>query len=159
MDKFERFTKKYTQAPWRNEMQFIGVFSLALVLAALVAGLYLSVSARVTAVGREIQSMQRTIEALDRQIEDTQSRLAILTSASEMEKRAKSLGFEPIQPDQVMYLPVPEFAERPSPVLAPYTEPPIVSAPVIPPEYTESIFDWLSRQSGQIATSLMGVQR
>ncbi|MGB2910232.1 MAG: hypothetical protein WBB55_06595, partial [Anaerolineales bacterium] len=64
-------------------MQFIGLFSLFLVFIALVAGIYLNVSARTAKVGRDIQYMKKQIETLDREIEDKQSQLAYLLSDRE----------------------------------------------------------------------------
>ena len=146
MDRLESFTQTYTQAPWRKQLQIIGLFSLFLVFIALIAGIYLSVSARTATMGREIQRMQEQIDTLDQEIEDLNSDLAFILSAGEMEKRAQDLGFEPIQTDQVLYIVVPDYAGRQPAVLAPYSSRSVVSAPVVPAQYTESLFDWLKRQ-------------
>lgn len=146
MDRLEDFAQTYSQAPWRKQLQLIGLFSLVLVFIGLVAGIYLNVSARAATVGREIQSMQDDIEVLDLEIEDLQSQLASILSASEMEARARALGYEPVEPDQVLYLTVSGYIERQPAVLAPYSERAVVSAPVLPREYTESVFEWLKRQ-------------
>ena len=72
MDRLEDFAQAYSQAPWRKQLQIIGLFSLILVFGALVAGIYLNVSARAATAGRDIQSKQEEIEALDLEIEDLQ---------------------------------------------------------------------------------------
>jgi cell division protein FtsL len=135
----------YQQAPWRKQMQFIGLFALVLVIIALIAGMYLSVSARTTAVGRDIQEMERKISALDQEIEDLQAKLAFLTSAGEMSKRARDKGFKSVPDDRVVYLPVQGYIERQPAVLASYTRHPLISAAAIPPQYIESLFEWLAR--------------
>lgn len=142
----QTYAQAYTQAPWRKQLQLIGVFSLVLVFIALVAGVYLSVSARAAAAGREIQAMQAEIDNLDRDIEDLESQLAFLQSTGEMEKRVKSMGFKPVAPEEIVYLNVPGYTYRQSAVLAPVSERPLVSAPTTPPEYTESLLEWMQRE-------------
>ena len=146
MNRLEDFAQAYSQAPWRKQLQIIGLFSLILVFIALIAGIYLNVSARAATVGRDIQSKQDAIELLDLEIEDLQSQLAMILSWPAMDARARAMGFQPVGPEDVLYLPVPGYVERQPAVLAPYTERPIVDAPVLPPEYTESLFEWLNRQ-------------
>lgn len=135
----------YQQAPWRKQMQFIGLFALILVIIALIAGMYLSISARTTAAGREIQDLEKQISELEQEIEDLQAKLAFLTSAGEMSRRAREKGFKPLPADQVVYLPVQGYIERQPAVLASYTRQPLASAAAIPPQYTESLFNWLAR--------------
>ena len=146
MNRLEDFAQTYSQAPWRKQLQIIGLFSLALVFIALVAGIYLNVSARAAAVGRDIQSKQEQIEILDLEIEDLQSQLALILSWPAMDERAQAMGFQLVSPDDVLYLPVQGYVERQPAVLAPNTERAIVDAPMLPPEYTESLFEWLGRQ-------------
>ena len=153
MDQLESFAQAYSQAPWRKQLQIIRLFSLILVLSALIAGVYLNVSARAAKIGREIQSMQAEIDGLDQEIEDSQSRLAFLMSSTEMQKRAENLGFQPIATDQVLYVNVPGYLGRQTVTLAPYTNRELVSAAGIPVEYTESLFEWLARQAVQLAPS------
>ncbi|MBN2550580.1 MAG: hypothetical protein JXB15_15555 [Anaerolineales bacterium] len=146
MDRLDNFAHTYTQAPWRKQFQIMGLFLLGVVLAALVAAVYLTVSARTAAAGREIQYMDYKIGGLNTDIEDLQAQLALILSSEEMEKRARSLGFEPVSADDIVYLAIPGYVEAQPAVLAPYLARTVVSAPVTPAEYTESIFTWLSRQ-------------
>ena len=158
MDQLENITKAYSQAPWRRQWQIIGLVSLVLVLIAMIAGIYLNISAQATAVGRDIQSMQATTIAVDRENEDLQSRLALILSSTEMEARAVSLGFMPIPPDQILYLNVPGYEERQPVVLAPSNERNVIGARYMPPEYTESIFEWLAVRVRQWYSSMIEVQ-
>lgn len=154
MDKLEGFAQSYAQAPWRKQLQIIGLFSLGLVALALVAGIYLTVSARAAAVGRDIQEKQRSITIIDREIEDLQAQLALILSSAEMEARANKLGFEPLAPDQIVYLDIPGLAERPTAELAPASQRSAPPAPGMPPEYTESLFTWLRRSVNEAYASL-----
>jgi hypothetical protein len=146
MDRLENLAQSYTQAPWRRQLQMIGLFSLVLVFIALVAGIYLNVSARTAKMGRDIQAAQRDIDELNQEIENLQSQLAFMLSASEMENRARNLGFIEMQPDYAIYVVVPGYVERQPAVLAPHTGRAVVSAPVLPDEYTESLFEWARRR-------------
>jgi hypothetical protein len=147
MDQFENLARTYSQAPWRRQLQVIALFLLIVVLIALVAGVYLSISAKSTAVGRDIQAMQSEIAKFDRENEDLQSQLAKILSSSQMEMRAENLGFVEVPPDQIVYLNVPGYVERQPVILAPSNERQVISAVSIPPEYTESIFEWLARKA------------
>jgi hypothetical protein len=145
MDRLETLAQTYTQAPWRRQLQLIGLFSLFLTLIGLVAGVYLSVSAKAALSGRDIQNKQAQIEIIDRDIEDSASRLAAILSSDDMEARAIKMGFQTIQPDQVVYMKIPGYTERDGVILAPVSPPQVVGAVVTPPEYTESIFTWMRR--------------
>lgn len=158
MNHLENLAQTYAQAPWRRQLQFIGLFLLLLVSIALVAGIYLNVSAKTAAVGREIQSMQDQIEDLDREIEDLQSQLATVLSSSEMEARALKMGFAPLAADQTVYLKIPGYAARQPAVLAPNTQRTLVSAPVLPAQYTESLLDWARRQLENLPNLLSEVK-
>jgi cell division protein FtsL len=158
MERIEEFTQTYSQAPWRMQLQIIGLFSLVLVIIALIASIYLNVSARAATVGRDIQDMQDQIVAEDREIEDLQSQLASILAAPNMESRAINLGFEFVDPEEVVYLAVPGYMERQPAVLAPYSERTVVSAPITPPEHTEPLFDWLKRQFVIISNKIVEAQ-
>jgi cell division protein FtsB len=138
-------------------MQIIGLFLLILVFIALVAGIYLNVTARTASVGREIQSMQAKIEKLEQANADLQSQLAFLVSAGEMEKRASDLGFRRIETEETLFVVVPEYVVRQPASLAPAPGPVVAGAQMVPPEYTESIFDWLSRQTFQLPLPVLKV--
>jgi len=159
MDRLENFAQTYSQAPWRKQLQIIGLFFSALVFLALVAGIYLNVSARAATTGREIQELQKTSEEVVREIEDLRSRLALVRASSEMETRATNMGFELVEPDQMVYLKIPGYAEKQTPSLAPYSERFIVGAPAVPPEYTESLFSWVKRQVNRIYLDFFEVER
>lgn len=142
MNHLENLAQTYSQAPWRKQLQFIGLFSLFLVSAALVAGIYLSISAKSAAVGRDIQAMQGDIEEIDRDIEDLQSQLATVLSSTSMEARALQLGFTSLSAEQTVYLKIPGYTARQPVTLAPNPQRALVSAPVLPAQYTESLLDW-----------------
>lgn len=146
MYRVQSITQAYSQAPWRKQLQWIGLFMLVLILLAMVAGIYLSVSARASTAGREIQIMYRQMEDVSRNIEDLETQLAFMLSNTEMEKRAEELGFYPIESEEIFYILVPGYADPKQVILADPPGSSLPSSPTISPEYTQSLFDWLSER-------------
>ena len=131
----------YRQAPWRVQRQWIGAFLLAVVGIAMVAALYLDVTARAAVAGREIQEMRIQITTVQRENADLETKLADLTATAVMEKRAEDLGYRPVQPGELDYVAVPGFAPPEPPILLAADD----TAPVAqnqPAEYTQSLLEW-----------------
>lgn len=139
----------YKHAPWRTQLQLIGVFSLIVVLVALIAGVYLNVTARAATVGREIQVMEEDILELLRDNADLENQLGLLTSIRTMERRAEELGFQSFNPDEVMYVSVSGYAGRQAASLAPPPGPVTVPDSALPLEYTQTLFGWLKETTLQ----------
>lgn len=135
----------YSQAPWRKQLQVALLFLVFLILAAVVAGVYLNVTARAVTMGTDVQNMQQSIEQLKRSNEDLYTQLAYLTSASIMEARAEKMGFTQVQPDQIIYIKVPGYGGRQPVELAPPAGPAVASALVLSPEYSQSLLDWFEK--------------
>jgi len=146
MQRLEKFTQAYPQIPWRGQTQVLGLILVIIVLVALVAGFYLSVSARAASIGRDIQAMQIQIKEIEQQNETFKAHLASLTSSRVLDARLEKLGFRPINQEDALYVFIPDYPGRRPVSLAPALEEPIVSAPILPEVYTESIFQWLYRQ-------------
>lgn len=150
-----RFVHAYKVAPWRVQRQWIGNVLLAVAVSAMIAALYLDVTARAAIAGREIQDLTAAIAASEQTSADLQTQLAALTSVSVMKERALALGFRPIEPDEVEYLVVPGYA-APQPEILLSASPPQLSAPNIPPEYTQSLLDWF--EEALSSSSVGGLQ-
>lgn len=143
MDGVRQLTQAYSQTPWRRQLQLLGLFLLLVVLVALVAGIYLNVTARAGTLGREIQFMQDRIEELQLQNADLETRLAIINSAAEMQKRALAMGFTPLERGEVTYIVVPGYIARQQAVIAPPPKPKTIVPASLPSDYTESLLVWL----------------
>lgn len=143
----------YKVAPWRIQRQWIGSALLAVVVLAMVAALYLNVTSRTAIAGREIQDLNNSILISQQVSSDLQTQLASLTSAAAFETRARELGFRPMEPDEVEYLVVPGYS-APGPVNLSSTSHLQLSALTIPPEYNQSLLDWLDER----ISSSRGVQ-
>ena len=155
MNRVHVLTQAYSQAPWRKQLRWIGLFLLILILAALVAGIYLSVTSRAATIGRRIQGMYTQMEGVERNIEDLQTQLANLTSKTVMEQRAEELGFQPAGSDQMIYVAVEEYRKPEQALLGStlgYIAP---RKPDLAPEYTQSLFDWLRERVFEPAAPLL----
>lgn len=135
----------YKIAPWRIQRQWIGSALLAVVALAMVAALYLNITSRTAIAGREIQDLTYSIAISQQASGDLQTQLASLTSARAMERRARELGFRPMQPDEVEYLIVPGYS-APQPFVLSSTPRLQLSALIFPPEYNQSLLDWMDEK-------------
>ena len=146
----------FRQAPWRMQLQYIGLFLLAVVVVLVVSGIYLSISGQAAAAGLATYTNDQKRQELERQIADRKARLALMTSASVMEARAKELGFVRIDPSQAVYVEMPGYTGKTSVVLAP---PPGLSEtvePVIKSTYRQSLWDWLFSGINRLSASVGG---
>jgi len=107
-----KFLQAYKQAPWRTQLQWIGIFLLILVIIATIAGVYLSMSEKAAATGRQIQNLEAEINTLDLEINDISSQLASITSIKNMEERVKDLDMVQLDPQQALYLEVPGYVSK-----------------------------------------------
>ncbi len=153
-----QIVQKVRQAPWRVQRQWIGLFLLALVLTAMVAGIYLNVTVRAALAGREIQMLlnpslinplpetrPNSIATNKRINTELQMKLADLTSVESMRQRAEAMGFQPAGPDDITYVAVPGYVAQSGVDLStPGAAQP--AAPILLPEYTESWFDYFMNQ-------------
>ena len=144
----------YKVSPWRVQRQWIGTALLAVVALAMVATLYLDVTSQAAIAGREIQDLTALITEGQQVSADLQTQLASLTSASIMEERALELGFRPMASIEAEYLVVPGYFQ-PEPEILSSIPRPQLSALTIPPEYNESLLDWVDER---IASSARGRQ-
>jgi hypothetical protein len=133
----------YRQAPWRNQLKWIATFLLGVIVIALVAGLYLSISAQALSIGLEIQRNNREKMVIDQDIANLRNQLGDLTAGPTMLERAKTLGFVTINPAEIEYIVVPGYAGRQTASLAPQTVPDQYVQPMINPEYTQSLSDMM----------------
>jgi cell division protein FtsL len=133
----------YRQAPWRVQMQWIGLFLLCLAVLVMVGGVYLSISAQAATAGLQIQDYEGQRESLQRDIADLRSQVAYQTSASQMESRAKELGFEQPDMDKVQYVVIPGYVPRQTIILVPPEAPTLAKKQILKPVYTQSLWEWM----------------
>lgn len=151
-----KWTQAFKQAPWRNQIRYVGLFLLGLVVVIVVASIYLSISGRAASAGLSAYRLNLERQTLERQIADRKAKIAIFTSAATMEERAKSMGFKRINPSQAVYITIPGYAGKQAVVLA---APPGIDdsnrSPVLP-IYRQSIWDWLFQGINRLSESVGG---
>jgi cell division protein FtsL len=156
MENVSHIVQKVRQANWRVQRQWIGLFLLGLVAVSMVAGIYLNITVRATLAGREIQVLQSRFIEDQRQNSDLETQLAGLTSVESMQNRADAMGFQPAKPEDITYVVVsgytpssavdlsqPETTSQDQSTLC--LPPGCGQKPTLLPEYTESLFDWITR--------------
>jgi hypothetical protein len=136
-----RIIHAYKQAPWRIQRQWVGAFLLAVIGIAMIAALFLDVTARAAVTGREIQEMRFKIISIQRENADLENNLAKLTSSAEMESRALAKGYRPVQPGELDYVPVPGFV-APEPEILRAAQDTAAPQTSLPYEYSESLLEW-----------------
>ena len=145
MESINRINHAHSQAPWRVQRQWTSIFLLIVLGFAMIATLYLIVTSQAAIVGREIQDLRLEVTETEHTSADLQTELARLTSKDEIERRAYALRFRPIEPEELEYLYVPGYVIPNGATLAtaPELQP---SPPNAPPEYTQSLLDWLDER-------------
>lgn len=141
-----RILQAYKQAPWRVQIQYIGLFLLALVLVSAIMGIYLNISAQAATSGRRIQSLESRIDDINNEITALTTQLAKLKSIEKMVKRAEELGFRPMNMNEAVYLEVAGYDPDPTLILAPPRVNIISESPVLRSSYRSSLWDWFMQQ-------------
>lgn len=152
----KNLTQAFKQAPWRLQVQTVGLFLVALVVVLMIASVYLSISGQAAAAGLGAYQMNFERQDLERQIADHKAQIAILTSATTMEIRAKEMGFERIDPSEAVYVSVPGYAGKQAVVLAP---PPGITETdqvIIKSAYRQSLWDWFFSGINRLSASTGG---
>ena len=173
MEHVNKFRQSYSETPWRKQVRNIVSILLLVVSVAIIAYLYLNVTAQTAAIGREIQGMEIRygrlpqidadpedednyvpIEEVEQRIAVLKSELANLTSYAVLGGRARALGLDPVNPAEITYLEVPGYRGKQPVVLAPPPIPVVVSAPGISPAFQVSLLDWIKKEIVSTSTLL-----
>ena len=135
----------YKQAPWRLQRQWIGAFLLIVIGAAMIAALYLDVTARTALTGRKIQELRAQVTTVQRENADLETQLADLTSTAAMQQRALELGYRPVLPGELDYVAVPGFF-TPEPAILLAAEDVTPHLQTVPAAYTQSLLEWFQER-------------
>jgi len=154
--KKNRLVQAFKQAPWRGRIQLAGGFLLGLVIIILVASIYLSISGQAATAGLEAYQLDLERLDLEREIANTNARIANLTSAPNMEARALAMGFERIDPADALYITIPGYPGKQTMVV---TAPPgLVNTDrlLVKSVYRESLWDWLFTGINSLSDGVIG---
>jgi uncharacterized membrane protein (DUF106 family) len=136
----------YKQAPWRVQLQYIGLFLLGLVLISAIMGIYLSISSQAATAGRRIQSLENDMDEINNEIAELTTTLAQKTSAEVMQSRAEAMGFQMMNVNRAFYLEILGFDPKADLVLAPPMVNVVVEAPILREAYKTTLWDWFMQQ-------------
>ncbi len=136
----------YKQTPWRSQLQWIGLFLLALILIAAITGVYLSINAKAAATGRKIQFLENDIDEITNEIAELNTDLASTRSTQNMLSKAEDQGFKMLDTNQAKYLEIPGYDPGTGVILAPARVNIITESPIIKSSYKSSLWDWFVKQ-------------
>jgi hypothetical protein len=144
--------RAFRQAPWRTQTQAAATIAVVLLAVLVVGGLYLRVAARAATAGRDLQSFEAAKVELTQQNDELRAELARLRSVTRLADRARELGFQPAQPEQIEYLAVADFPHQ-----AASSPPPRASTLPRPRSELAQIVDWLAQTlQGLVAGHTVG---
>ncbi len=132
----------YKQAPWRRQIQSIGLSLLPVVAIAVIISLYLIISGQAAAAGLRIMNLHYEEEEILRTIANQRTKLGWITSYSQMQKRAEKMGFEAVSEINVHYITIAGYQGHNAVLIAP---PPGIeneSALLVNELYNQSLSNW-----------------
>jgi hypothetical protein len=139
----KKLTQAHQQKPWRIQIQRLGFILLVLVATVLSFFMNLNFTSKAAQAGVQIRILEADRESLIRSISANRTDLAMLTSATVMQNRAKELGFVPAKRADIEYLYIENYVgKQPQPVSLPPTVRDQESN-YLTPAFTQSIWDWL----------------
>lgn len=151
-----RLAQAFKQAPWRNRVQMVVGFLMALVIVILVASIYLSISGEAATAGLEAYQLDLERQTVEREIANANAQIALLSSSANMEARAKELGFERINPEDALYISIPGYPGKQTMIV---TSPPGVNTTdrlLVKSIYRESLWDWLFTGINSLSETVIG---
>ena len=137
-----QLVQAHRQAPWRLQTQRGILILVVAILGASVLWVMVSVTVRAAAAGLEIQRLEETQDGYKRRMAALRTQYAVLTSASRMEERALSMGFQPVDPADIKFVVVTGYYGKQSDL---QTSPPgvTIQQPLVKPAYTQSLWEWM----------------
>ncbi len=137
---------------WRPQRQVLALGTLALFVALIIGGLYLSQAASTSATGRQLANLIDDRNNLEQQNEQLRAEIASLQSMPRLQQRAEELGFVAAETSDIEYLVVDGYnPNRQVSALVPAQ-----SAPHPVPSYDKSFTGWLQQQLDSLKNQLQG---
>lgn len=147
-----RLIQAYKQAPWRVQLQWIGLFLMFVVLISAITGVYLSVNSQAASAGREIQSLESQISTMNDEIAELTADLAEARSSEKYTARAEELGLELLDPAEAVYLEVPGYDPDQTLVFTSSRVNLISETPIVRSSYRSSLWDWFVENIWQVSS-------
>src|SRR5262245_21698443 len=138
--------------PWRIQRQVVALAGLGLFIAIIIGTLYLAQSASVATLGRQLEALIAQRNDLEQTNEQLRSEIASYRTVSRLLARARALGFEDAQSNQILYL----YVEGYNPNRDVVTAPPQPAQTKNLPSYNESFVGWLQEQWDNLIRQFQG---
>jgi len=132
----------YKQAPWRRQIQSIGLSLLPVVVITVIISLYLIISAQAASAGLQIMNLHYEEEEILRKIANQRTQLAWITSFSQMNKRAEKMGYEAAPESNIHYMTIEGYQGRNAVLIAPPPGIETESALFVNELYNQSLSNW-----------------
>jgi len=133
----------YKTAPWRRQIQAIGLSLIPIVFLVVGVSIYLVVSAQAAAAGLEIMDMHFREEDILRQIANQRSNLAYITSFTQMQKKAQKIGFVSPETDQIHHMVINGYQGQKPVLIAPPPGDEGSPSSLVNLGYQQSLSTWL----------------
>ncbi len=92
------------RSQWRPTRTFVTIATLALIVAIIIGGLYLSQSANTSAMGRQLEALIAERNNLEQTNEQLRADIASLRGVGRLLTRAGELGFVSASQNQILYV-------------------------------------------------------
>jgi cell division protein FtsB len=138
--------------PWRLQRQVVALAGLGFFVAIIIGALYLAQSASVATLGRQLEALIAKRNDLEQTNEQLRAEIASYRTVSRLLARARELGFEEADENQILYLYVPGYNPNRGEVAA--TPAPQQTKPL--PTYDESFVGWLQQQWDNLRRQFQG---
>ena len=132
----------YKQTPWRRQIQSIGLSLLPVVIIAVFIMLYLVIGAQAAAAGLETMTLHFKEEEILRIIANQRTQLALDTTYTNMQKKAKKFGFEPAAEANIYYMTIPGYQGKNAVLIAPPPDMKNKPASLVNDLYNQALANW-----------------
>lgn len=136
---------------WRPTRAMLALGTLALFVAIIIGALYLTQSATVSAVGRQLEELVAERNDLEQQNEQLQAEIASLRGVGRLLTRAQELGFVQADATDIEYIVVAGYEPQHGADLIPES-----SVALAAPVYDESFLGWVQQQFDGLRQQLEG---
>jgi hypothetical protein len=138
-----KIKQAYKKAPWRRQMQAIGLSLIPVVLVVAGISVYLIISAQAAEAGLEIMDLHFKEEDILRQIANQRSQLAYATSYAQMQKKAQKIGFVSPPDDSLHHMVINGYHGQQPILIAPPPGEKNAFHGLVNTAYQESLSAWL----------------
>jgi len=133
----------YKKAPWRRQIQTVGLSLIPIVLIVAGISVYLIISAQAATAGLEIMDLHFKEEDILREIANQRSQLAYITSYAQMQKKAQKLGFVSPTPDSLHHMVINGYQGQKPVLIAPPPGDSNTTSTLVNLAYQESLSVWI----------------